>query len=341
MRPLPLRRHGENVNLSYVTSSGETGAAGSSTDIERLDGEVSGIVKRFKKDEEAAPDVTAIGLIKSSYVNAIEYTGIAAHVRGLVIFFGVFVACGLIGIGQLFLFDIISDGLERIIDQVFAFFSCVIIVFGMYFLLSAVRIEFFRPEDEPIIFDRRHRKVYRLFREVHPGLTGLLKRWPLHAVEYEWDLIDAEHNAVLTNTGSSVMRYHSLIFIVRKSATDPTIIDSFPVGHTVQLGELSVAPVWEHIRRFMEQDGPHLPPGESLNINSAPRTLWESWVEVAPVGPAYARTWKTLPLLMVFHHLTLPLCVPVFFFWGIFNWMSYRTATPIAWPQEVLDAVKK
>ena len=340
MRELSLRRHGESISPTYATTNGGASWAGSSTAQERPDGEVCGIVKRFHKEEEASNYVTSLGLIKTSYPDAIEYTGIAASVRGLLIFFGVLGGGVSIFFGQLFLGSFIGYGLESTFDHVFAFSSCGLIVFGIFFLLTAIRAEFFRPEDEPVIFDRKHRKVYRLFREVHPGLLGLFKRWAIHASEYEWDLIDAEHNAVLTTTGSSVIRYHSLIFIVRKSATDPTIIDSFPVGNTIQLGELSVATVWEHIRRFMESGGPHLPPGESLNLDKPPRTLWESLAQVGPVGPDYAATWKSWPIVMVIYHLFFPITIPLFFFWGIFNWLSYKTATPIAWPKAVLDAVR-
>ena len=339
MSGLIIRRHGEHINQVYAARSSSANGAGNSTDLERPDGEVSGVVKRYKKHEEYTDSVTAIGLIKANYPDAIKYTGIAAHVRGLIIFFGVSGFAVSMGLGQMYLTSLIGRGLQETFNQIMAFFACLLILAGIYFLLFTIRIEFFRPEDEPIIFDRKHRKVYRLFREVHPGVIGLFKRWPIHAAEYEWDLIDAEHNAVLTNTGSSVMRYHSLIFIVRKSETDPTIIDSFPIGNTVQLGELSVGPVWEHIRRFMEVDGPHLPPGESLNLEKPPQTLWQSYTQVGPLGPNYALTWKKMPLIMVFYHLLFPLFVPIFFFWGIFNWLSYKTATPITWPQEVLDAV--
>ncbi len=339
MRELSLRRHGENINPTYSAAGGGASSVGRSTDLERPDGEVSGIVKRYKKDEEASARVTAIGLIKSCSSDAIEYTGIASHVRGLILFMGLCGASLLVGFGQLFLRDILSEDSQDMFDMLQFFFASVFVVLGVYFLLSASRMELFRPEDEPVIFDRKHLKVYRLFREVHPGVKGLFQRWPIRAAEYEWDLIDAEHNAVLITTGSTAMRYHNLIFIVRKSATDPTIIDSFPVGNTVQLGELSVAPVWEHIRRFMESNGPNLPPGESINVSKPPQTLWESWVEVAPVGPKYSRTWKSMPWLMVFHHLTLPLCVPIFFFWGILNWLSYKTSIPVSWPPEVTKAV--
>lgn len=340
MRELSLRRHGERINPTYTEPSSGEGVAGLSTDSDRPDGEISGIVKRYRKDQEASTSVTAIGLIKAHYPDAIEYTGIAAHVRGLTIFFAVFVAIVSIWLGQLFLFDLIEKGLESTFQQVLSFFACVFMAFGLYFLLVGVRLELFRPEDEPVIFDRKNRKVYRLFREVHPGVIGLFKRWRIHAAEYEWDLIDAEHNAVLTTTGSTAMRYHSLVFIVRKSRVDSTIIDSFPVGNTVQLGEFSVATVWEHIRRFMEENGPHLPPGEPVNMDKAPQTLWESWVVVAPIGHKYVGAWKSMPWFMFLLHVSLPLSAPMFFFWGIFNWLSYKTSTRIRWPQEVLQAVR-
>ncbi len=127
MRVIPLRRHGENVNPIYAATSGGAGWAGNSTDLERPDGQMSGIVKRFRKDEEASSTVTAIGLIKGMHGDAIEYTGIAAYVRGLIIFFGVFGACVGIGLGQMLLVDLIKRGLESTFEQVFAFFACVFI----------------------------------------------------------------------------------------------------------------------------------------------------------------------------------------------------------------------
>ena len=111
MSEVSLRRHGENINPMYASSSGAS-RAGSSTDAERPDGEVSG-VKRYKKDEETSASVTAIGLIKGSSADSIEYTGIAAHVRGLILFFGICGAGILIGFGQLFLFSVIADGLQE------------------------------------------------------------------------------------------------------------------------------------------------------------------------------------------------------------------------------------
>ncbi len=206
-------------------------------------------------------------------------------------------------------------------------------------VIKTARLELFCPQDEPVIFDRKHRKVYRLFRETHPGIKGLFKRWPMRACEYEWDLIDVEHNAVLITTGSTVTRRHSLVFIVRRSASDPTIIDSFNIGNPMLLGEQTVAPVWEHIRRFMEEDGSHLPPGEALAPAEGPKTLWQSLGAVGPVGPNYRQWWRDNPGIMVIMHLMFPLFLPLFLFTGFFNWLSNKTAIKVAWPHEVTQRV--
>ena len=103
----------------------------------------------------------------------------------------------------------------------------------------------------------------------------------------------------------------------------------------MRLGELSVAPVWEHIRRFMECNGPHLPRGEGLNTEKPPRTLWQ----IGLVGPNYIRMWKDWWFVMLVLHLISPVLAPIFFILGIFNWMSFITSTSIAWPKEVLAAV--
>ena len=144
---------------------------------------------------------------------------------------------------------------------------------------------------------------------------------------------------MVSANGSTVHRHHTLVFLVKRSADDPTIIDSFQVGNSLQVGADSAAPLWEHMRRFMEADGPHIPAGELPIIEKAPTTLWESMGAVGPMGPGYVRNWKNHPVGMVFFHLILPFSLPLFLLWGLFNWLSYKTAIPVRWPKEVLNAI--
>lgn len=65
---LTLLRHGQRVRPEYEALPGETeGSMGASTDEQRPVGQVSGIVKRFQKDEAAAYDPQALGWIKAVY----------------------------------------------------------------------------------------------------------------------------------------------------------------------------------------------------------------------------------------------------------------------------------
>lgn len=335
-----VARHGERVKPHYQPAQGRTrGRAGASTDGTRPDGDVSGIVKRYAKGARAYDAAIALRSIRQCYANAIEYTGSPQRLRGMLILWGILSASIAIMFGIWDATRMIDRGNSGTYGAFEFLFPVGFLTFGVGVLLWTTRLELFRPEDEPTLFDRKNRKVYRIFRETQPGIKGLFKPWPLRAAEYDWDLIDAEHHAKFVTTGSTVTRYHNLLFLVRRSEQDPTIIDSFTIGNAMEQGEMSVSAVWEHIRRFMEEGGPHLPPGETLAPNKPPQTLWQSLAAVGPVGPSYAKWWKHQSAFMILIHVLFPFFVPFFLLWGIFNWLSYRTATPIQWPDEVMQAV--
>lgn len=335
-----LYRHGEYLKPNYISKKlGEAGSAGGSTDEDRPDGQVSGIVKRYKKNEQSSINENSFGIIKNILNNSIEYTANRKGLRGLALISGLFCAAMGLGCGTWQLIDNIQSVNYNIFEVIAFTFPFLMLAFGVLSFIWSIRLELFCPEDEPTIFDRKHRKVYRLFRESQPGIRGLFKRWPLRAAEYEWDLIDAEHTATLMTTGSTLMRYHALVFIVRKSATDSTIIDSFNIGNSMILGEQTVAPVWEHIRRFMEENGPHLSPGDTLAPTIPPQTFLQSLAIVSPFGSKYGMWWKEQLPAMILIHVLLPLSLPFLFLWAALNWLSYKTAISIEWPEEVLAAV--
>ncbi len=332
-----LQRHGEHPKLHYAPVPGTNeGRAGSSNDEMRTDSEVSGVVQRFSKRKSASNRPIAMGWIKTNYAQAIEFTGSPQGLRGMLLLWGLFGA----GIGFGFGFWRLEVELREW-PNFFILFPPMLIAFGLYMTVWTTRLELFRPEDEPTLFDRQHRKVYRIFRETQPGWRGLFKPWPLRAAEYDWDLIDVEHQAVLTTTGSTVTRYHDLVFLVKRSVDDPTIIDSFTIGHPMEYVEATVPAVWEHIRRFMEANGPHLPPGERLAPATPPQTLWQSLAAVGPFGASYQRWWQDYMGFMILIHILFPVFIPFFVLWGFFNWLSYLTATRIEWPAAVKEAVGK
>ena len=329
MSRLTLLRHGERIRAEYQNHGGR------STDLDRPAGGANGIVKRYQKGVKASRNVTALALTKTLYPHAIEYIGIRSHLRGLMLLIASFGAAALVGGGIHFLRVAINPGI---------FLSAIassFILAGLYMLLMAIRHDLYQPYDEPIIFDRRRRKVYRLFRESHPGFIGLLLAWEMCAVEYDWDLVDAEHWLKVVNTGNGAQRRHSLVFLVRKSKTDPTIIDSFNLSFGMELNDTNVDPLWEHTRRFMEENGPHLPAGESLTVQEAPKSLWQAMGVISPFGPRFGEWWKDAPFGTVMYLLVSPIVLPVFLIWGTCYWLSVKTSYAADWPAEVMREVTR
>ena len=84
MSSSPLIRHGAHVKPHYVPAPGEVDSwAGVSTDEARPDGNDTGIVKRYNKQQRANEVPQTFGLIDQVYVHAIRYNVNLAGLRGL------------------------------------------------------------------------------------------------------------------------------------------------------------------------------------------------------------------------------------------------------------------
>lgn len=335
-RAPPLIRHGTHVKPHYVPEPGDIDSwAGISTDEARPDGNDTGIVKRYNKRQQAGETPQTLGQIGQIYPQAISYNVNLAGLRGLSLMAGVFTLGGM-----LFSVSLGWEMFEADYWLLGPFVIAASILAGTTIFLWTVRLELFRPIDEPTIFDRKNRKVYRIFCEAQPGWTGLFKPWPMRAVEYDWDLIDAEHTATLVTTGSTVRREHALVFIVRRSADDPTIIDSFNIGNSlIMVTDDAVDAVWEHIRRFMEENGPHLPPGETVTVAPPTRSLWQKLLDISPFRRTYWEWWREQLPLMLLAHVLFPVSIPFVSLWLFLGWLSEKTARPIEWPPEVIEAI--
>jgi hypothetical protein len=169
-------------------------------------------------------------------------------------------------------------------------------------------------------------------------------------IEHDWDDIVAEHHVSTTTTGSSAQRHHTLVLMVRdKNPGDfqgpitptnlPPYVDGFGLGDAKVLTEFSTPRVWEHVRRYMNENGPPLPPGEQLADTSMPVTWWDSLGAVSVFGPGYLKRWRSNPILMAFMHVIGPITMPLAVLMATTNWASYKTAYSVHWPQEVLNKV--
>ena len=292
-----------------------------------------GTLKRFDKTSRASDHAQAFGWIKATYSEAIEYAGQKHSLEGMILV-GAFMFSpgGVAGIGMalfsIFWLNVLSAGM---------FMLLIALPFTYWITLFPLRHVWRTPRDLPIIFDRANRRVYRMARQVEPGLKGLVKPWPVQALAYEWDLIDAEHNSELVGSPNTARRLHRLVFRVRKSADDPTVIDSFEIGNGMAQGEEMIAPMYEHIRRFMQEAGPHLPhPDEPLDerITDKP-TWWQACGRAGPWGDSYLKWWREDKFMSVLHHVivgfSLFIYTAVWFKADHFEWWHWVIGFGFAW----------
>ena len=340
MSTLGLIPHGAYVAPDYAPRPGSTeGLAGRSTDEERQPG-IETIKQRFRRDEYMGRDPQAMGCIKAIYEDAIEYRTQTSEKMGGLFCWGVLLF--LMGAFMYVFAQVIyNEPKNRDLAILSAVTLLPFVGIGIYMLAKGIRAVYRPPSDLPVIFDRKHRKVYRLLQEIPPGILGMFKPWPIRAVSYDWDLIDAEHHTQLHVHTAGSHRNDFLIFIVRKSADDPTIIDSFNLGNPSLFSDVMAANMYEHVRRFMEEHGPHLPRRDEplAQYREEQISWWQTQDALGPFGPQYRKWWRDVPLTTVLAHLCIFVSLPMGLLFGTGNWLGHKTARLVRWPQEVLDAI--
>jgi len=292
--------------------------SGESTDEARVGGKVFGLVKRYDKKRAAGGQAGHQGRLSGVYRDAIEINGGSLVAAG-----GYYTAFGFIGgsIGVYFLrhliYDLIQVGLYPIALLGVIVPFCVFFV-GIYF-------EMFSPSESPIYFDRARRKVYYVHRA---GRRRFILFGPsaVEARVIDWSLVDAEHHTKARASTASVSRDHYLVFLMRKSEADPTIVDSYAIGADFP------SALWEYIRRYMERGAAPLIAGETPPYKGPTFDMIEA---LKQRRKNYWKDWKELPWSQLWQHLALPLFV-VFF---IVNRFVVWTAQKVHWPQEVKDAL--
>jgi hypothetical protein len=289
---------------------------------------LSGLLQRYKKKTSLAGPVDHWGRLTGVYAHTIEFQRMPFLGGG-----GFWLTYGFVAgvLGTLFLQALVVPGfLELRAYASIAFWQTVA---WLPFILFAY-LELFSPADSPIYFDRKQRKVYKVT-SVGP------RRWrcvgPRKAIltAYDWSLVDAEHHVSVQASTATAQRNHHLIFLVRKSSGDPTIIDRFEFTN-VEI----VSALWEYIRRYMEEAAPPLTPGEFPPQSTM--GVYKPWSDLGGVVPFLdqpARRWRERPWKTFFQCLAIPLAVPLYVLWLFFNRLTVWTAQKVEWPEQIVDAI--
>jgi hypothetical protein len=292
---------------------------GVSTDDVRQEGLISGLLQRFDKHLPGSAQAGHQGRLSEVYRDAIELNGGSlASAGGFTTTFGLVGFLALSYFFQSTLSTIIHNGDYFLL---FVFFVTATPVFfvGIYF-------EMFSPSEQPIYFDRARRKVCY----VHQGRRKRFILFGPSTVEArmaDWSLVDCELHAKLGGSTTSVRRTCHLLFLVRASETDPTIVDWFVLPQVEFPGAM-----WEYIRGYMEAD---MPP---LIANEAPPIKGKGFDMIEALRQRYKdywRDWKEFPWTQLWQHLVLPL----FAVFLVVNRFVVWTAQTVSWPREITEAL--
>ncbi|MDP9901888.1 DUF6708 domain-containing protein [Variovorax ginsengisoli] len=300
--------------------------SGISTEDARQVSLVAGLIERYDKRLPGGGEAAQQGRLSEVYSNAVELNGGSlVSAGGYTTTFGLVAGGGAVWAtsgGSLSLWtDLQSGHYVAFLFGIAAFFA--IFFIGIYF-------EMFSPSEMPIYFDRLRRKVYY----VHQGQRKrflLFGPTTVEARTADWSLVDCELHAKVGGSTTSFRRTFHLVFLVRASASDPTIVDSFVLPSVDFPGAM-----WEYIRGYMEAGMPPLQAGE-VSPTKGPKGIkgFDMVEALKQRRKDYWRDWKEFPWTQLWQHLALPLFV-VFF---VVNRFVVWTAQTVTWPKEIEDAL--
>ena len=120
------------------------------------------------------------------------------------------------------------------------------------------------PPERPILFCRKTRQVAYFV----PHLPRFWKFWepiPVELRRHHWDDIRVRSYRTHAATGVTVREVFHLLLLWGGEGGDPRMLKDFgAVGFEDTYSDTSIFQLWEHIRRYMEEGGPPIQPGEKL-----------------------------------------------------------------------------
>ena len=170
-------------------------------------------------------------------------------------------------------------------------------------------------------------------------------------VEYDWECMGAEYQQHTSLNGNVVKTLHHFNLHVKESPTSDKVIGVVTPMSPMFVGSReSAASLWEFIRRFMEEGGPVLYPGDKP-APAKPKHLWQSGQMIAPylwvpmmihAGWTVHYLWvHGFPSLLLwgFKQFLIQLASAVSCLFSaaiIFNWLAHTFGFDVELPEEML-----
>ncbi|WP_157178756.1 DUF6708 domain-containing protein [Herbaspirillum rubrisubalbicans] len=271
--------------------------------------------------------------VLETYPHGLAYADGGASITGFFAFSALFASLGFIwGIeGMVLAF---MRGSAEVFIELVIFISLVVLGLMIWFTF---RLDTSGYRYAPILFDRAAGKVH-VFTD-KTSLFSLLPLWgggKYDIQSYDWSCTRVQvcRSRVVTKNHTQILA--SLHCVVIKGPKDDTVIAQFPLGGTVSsLAVQLLLNQWEHIRRFMQHEGPLLNEGEQVYVPHGSSLLRALCWSQPLIGPGrYPFTFLML-LAQLFALCFLWFTIP----YGLLGWVCYHLKSKPKWPAEILSSV--
>ena len=149
-------------------------------------------------------------------------------------------------------------------------FSCMFLFFGG---IRIIKSGCMMPKDQPVIFDRKNRVVIFSRLKIHGHWDVLEIPKFVAPVVVPWDSIGVRSFKITQFTGKTLRDNYRLEIWAPESNNERPKLVAGPIGYLGWYEDEKLWQLYEHIRRYMEEDGPPIQHGEALRVKRMGRDL--------------------------------------------------------------------
>lgn len=225
-------------------------------------------------------------------------------------------------------------------------FLTTLMLLGVLICLLVVRADTVAFRYQPVLFDRAAGKVHVFVAESLTWWKWWQLKPPSHVESFDWSCIRGEvAEFMVLGGGGAPRRNYNLICAVVEEPGSRKVVARFGAGMSSVWAANAMFQRWEHIRRYMRDNGPALAPGDSLYKDESTFKLLPALTFLQPLlGPGSGVYW-TGKALGGLWFLTIPfgililILLPFTAVAGLLRLISHHLKHEPRWPKEILDSV--
>ncbi len=230
-------------------------------------------------------------------------------------------------------------------------FEAVLLLVGLISLYLCIRFDTYGFRYDPVLLNRALGLVHVFKSEAKLwSLKPLFGSGGYSISTFDWSCIRAQissyevevHNYNLGWSAPPLVgQAVKLDCLVFESPEKPLVVAQFPLHvHASAEDPQLLLDHWEHIRRYMEHEGPMFPEGEGPYEQPTTQSLLGAIFLGQPfIGPGWREQYENADWPTMIWQGVSPFFFPVTMLLGVARWASYHIRSEPKWPAEILASV--